>query len=157
MKTFLNQYNFADEQSKTNALLALEPPRPSAFLVLSDGPGTGKTTLVTECLNRIFGLDYPVESHEPKTDRRRDMVLLEACERGYLWIDDVRRIKRVSAQLMSFLTSEHFQCRRFRSTEIAKVEGKCVTFITGNFSVVPTDLERRVHIIRLARRSEWAF
>lgn len=151
MNAVLNSFNFADAQSMDNAVLALNPDRPMAFVISAEAPGCGKTRFSLECFRRIFGHSVSMgRSEQPRSARQWQRTLFSAAEAGYLWIDDWRGPVK-SPYLQAFLTQEIFEGRRYQTGRCISIRNNCVTFITGNDLKIDDALLRCVRVINLKK------
>jgi hypothetical protein len=148
---FLRAFSFADRESLANAEYAMNPDRPSAFVV-SGPPMTGKSTLISMLLKRAFPEREETsraEWYEHKSERAVKELLTDAALQGYLCIQWNRGFGKTSPELLYFLTAKTWTFRPVHTSRMVMVRLDCLTFIETCQEEISNELKRRVRQIRL--------
>lgn len=138
----LSGFKFADEESLNNAAEAYLVARErlgGTFIISGSRPGCGKSTLARAILAAITR-DPAVLAGFP-TGQLFENVIEKAADAGYVFMDDLRRIRPEYAGYFGrFITAR---------ASAGAPEERCIVVITGNQVTIPPELYRHVKWILL--------
>lgn len=160
LRDILVDFKFADEASKTHAILYILQPylrlvladshRPGTF-IFSKHHGAGKS-LLSDVLNRLGQgrhiADLPLGESDAET-RKRIFALLDAGA-NTLYFDNIDNKQRMDRSVLAeFLTSTSLQDRLLQHSRVVERPNDAVVLMNGNAPTLTDELQRRFVYIHL--------
>lgn len=142
----LRGFHFADPESVRNAEYALNPNRPSAFIIMGEAC-TGKTLLAKLILRRVFG--FAPGGRYARTTAEIEKIISYAVDQGFLFLEHPAEKLLKCPTLFDLAVSFWFSFRRRQRSDPVWVTNNCLTVITTGIGDIPPILACRANVIRM--------